>query len=152
MTRDKIKAHIIAGVTGRAGMATVTRIALDQLFPAVIGSDRHQFLGQLAFECGCTYTEWEDDGFMFRPDPNGGLQRLDEARVSMSRAVFDADSLRQRLEKALPETLRMMADAIERGELFAETVGFAPWGMNKNPNDTRMHILVKLHLASEMRK
>jgi hypothetical protein len=67
-------------------------------------------------------------------------------------AVFDASRLQSGLERRLPHVLREMADAIERGEMFAELTGFTPWGFNKDPRDARAHFVVKLHIASEIRK
>lgn len=68
------------------------------------------------------------------------------------RAVFDADRLQVELERDLPKSLRDLADAIEAGQMSGKMVGFTPWGFDVDCRDDRIHLLVKLHLAAEIRK
>lgn len=68
------------------------------------------------------------------------------------RAVFDIDRLQGELEFKLPTALRHIADAIDAGQLDVGLVGFVPSADPKYHGDTRAHVLVKLHLAAEIRK
>lgn len=70
--------------------------------------------------------------------------------VQRSRAYFDPDELHGQLEFKLPQALRGLADAIERGEVTGELAGFVPWGFQRN-DDGRCHLLVKLHIAAPVR-
>lgn len=74
------------------------------------------------------------------------------AKDDSVRAVFDPGRLQGELEFHLPSALRSLADAIEAGDMSGRLAGFTPWGFQSYPGDTRVHLLVKLHLASEVRK
>jgi hypothetical protein len=67
-------------------------------------------------------------------------------------ATFDPDRLHSDLESDLPQALRGLAAAIESGQMAGNLAGFVPWGFRVDWRDDRVHLLVKLHLAAEIRK
>jgi hypothetical protein len=157
MHREKIKNHVLAGVAGPSGSATVSRIALDTIVPPLPSvGQRFSFVNEIAQECGANVAEWEDGGYIFTVNRSGETLKirdyLSRTDPQTARAIFDPGRLESGLRGKLPATLREMADAIERGDLFAEHAGFTPWGFHTNVHDHRAHFLLKLHIASEIRK
>jgi hypothetical protein len=84
---------------------------------------------------------------------NGIVQSGRELQArSVVRAVFDPDRLQVELERNLPAALRGLAAAIETGQMSGKLSGFTPYGFAVDRHDERVHLIVKLHLAAEIRK
>lgn len=79
-----------------------------------------------------------------------GIENTEQPAVL--RAVFDPDRLRIDMERNLPNALRDLADAIESGQMDGNLAGFTPWGFKTDHRDSRCHLLVKLHLAADIRR
>jgi hypothetical protein len=71
---------------------------------------------------------------------------------NLSSAVFDPDRLQVEMERDLPKALRDLADAIESDQIDGKLMGFIPYGFNADRRDSRAHVMVKLHLAAEIRQ
>lgn len=66
MTREKIKNHILATITGETGSATVNLIALETMHLRLC--EQIPFVCELAWELGCVVYINGDDGYVFTPD------------------------------------------------------------------------------------
>jgi hypothetical protein len=64
---------------------------------------------------------------------------------------FDPGEIESQLRKDVVGGLRMIATAIENGQMDAQVLQCAANGMNANWRDTRAHMLVTLDLAAEIR-
>lgn len=150
VTRQKIKNNIIACLLGPSQIAAVSRIALDTMVPAV--GDHLEFVQELAHECGCSVTEWEDRGFIFRmlTSHRRPLPRLDKARKS-SFVYFTPDEIQSAMDKNLATGLRQLADALDAGAIEGKCIDCKGHGFGPK-DDSRAHLLLRIDLAAPIKQ
>jgi hypothetical protein len=72
--------------------------------------------------------------------------------MAIERAIFEPDEIAVQLGRSVSAGLRVIADAIDAGQMDARVLQCAANGLSADWRDTRAHVLVKLDLASEIRK
>lgn len=66
--------------------------------------------------------------------------------------IFDADSIAVEARRDIASCLRMLADAVDAGQIDATLIGCEGNGFaNRNWRDTRAHLIFKMDLAAEVR-
>lgn len=72
--------------------------------------------------------------------------------MAIEQAFFDPGEIAVQLGRSVSGGLRMIADAVDAGQLDARILQCAASGFGTDRRDTRAHLLVKLDLAAEIRR
>ncbi len=70
--------------------------------------------------------------------------------MPIERCFFDPERLAMQLRINTAQALRMIADALDDGQMDVQLVGCIPHGMSRNWRDQRAHLMVKLDLAAQI--
>ncbi len=159
MTKIDLKKRILAGISGPSGSALIPRSDVEKVEMNI--SLRADLLSDMAFECGCSVTRY-DESYLFTPDHGkGSFARLQEAvqetaklqsqRWNMTSAFFTPDEIQSSMYRNLAAGLRQLADAIEGGTIDGKFLDCKGHGFGPK-NDDRAHLLLRVDLAAPIRQ